>query len=89
MARILETLRATRAWFRDGSISLASKLLVLFAVVYVVSPVDLIPDVPLIGWLDDVGVLAFVAHHIMRSFQRQARKPATVVVEARRERGAR
>lgn len=35
--------------------------LAILALVYDVSPVDLIPDVPFIGWIDDlaVSVLAF------------------------------
>ncbi len=43
-------------YFRDPSASLIGKLFVLGAVAYVVCPVDLIPDVPIVGWLDDIGV---------------------------------
>lgn len=31
-------------------------LVLLLAAVYDVAPVDLIPDVPLLGWADDAGV---------------------------------
>lgn len=31
-------------------------LLLLFLVLYVVSPIDVIPDVPPVGWIDDVLV---------------------------------
>ncbi len=75
-------LRAARSWFRDGSIPRATKLLALFAILYVVSPIDLIPDVPFLGWLDDLGVLAFAAHHLLKSIKNHTPKPATVVVEA-------
>lgn len=50
-------MRALVRYFRDPSASVFGKLFVLLAVVYVVSPVDLIPDVPFVGWLDDIGVM--------------------------------
>jgi len=31
--------------------------LAVFAALYVISPVDLIPDVPVLGWVDDLLVL--------------------------------
>ena len=38
-----------------------AKLLAVAAIVYVICPVDLVPDVaPVVGWLDDVGVVLFV-----------------------------
>jgi uncharacterized membrane protein YkvA (DUF1232 family) len=41
---------------------------VLFAVVYVVMPFDLIPEaiIPVLGWLDDVGVVALALAHLAR-----------------------
>ncbi len=30
------------------------------------NPVDLIPDVPLVGWLDDIGVVALVGAWLTR-----------------------
>lgn len=31
---------------------------ILLAILYIVSPIDLVPDVvPVVGWLDDVAVL--------------------------------
>lgn len=51
--------RALIRYFRDREASLVGKLFVLAALVYVVSPVDLIPDaIPIVGWLDDVGVMS-------------------------------
>ena len=36
----------------------AQFLLLLFTILYIVSPVDLIPDVAFpVGWIDDLGVL--------------------------------
>ncbi len=36
---------------------------ILLCVLYVVSPLDLVPDViPVLGWLDDIGVLGYLIH---------------------------
>lgn len=48
------------AWaiVRDTRTPAAAKLATIAAVLYVISPMDLIPDlIPLLGWLDD-GVMA-------------------------------
>ena len=51
--------RALVRYFRDREASILGKVFVLAAVVYVISPVDLIPDAfPVIGWLDDMGVMS-------------------------------
>lgn len=58
------------------------KLLGLLAVAYVVLPMDLVPDVlPVVGWLDDVGVVAAVAAFLVRDMKKHAAAPA--VVDAR------
>lgn len=42
-------------------------LLVLFGLIYLVSPVDLIPEflVPVLGWVDD-GVILYAIYHLIR-----------------------
>lgn len=42
------------------------KLIALVAIVYVVCPIDLIPDVPLVGWLDDLGVMGLATAWLIR-----------------------
>ena len=47
---------------RDPGVGKGRKVLLFLAVLYVVSPIDAIPDViPVIGWLDDIGVLSLAA----------------------------
>jgi uncharacterized membrane protein YkvA (DUF1232 family) len=37
----------------------------VLALLYVLSPLDIIPDVfPIVGWLDDIGVLAWAARQV-------------------------
>lgn len=59
-------------YFRDAQVSLAKKSLVLMAAVYGVMPVDLIPDVPVVGWLDDLGVIAAVTAYLWRDVKKHA-----------------
>jgi uncharacterized membrane protein YkvA (DUF1232 family) len=43
---------------RDGRAALWAKLLVVAAMLYVVFPFDVLPDLaPLAGWIDDVGLV--------------------------------
>jgi uncharacterized membrane protein YkvA (DUF1232 family) len=65
-----------RGLLRDPRVSRGSKALVWFAIVWVVSPIDLIPEfVPVAGPLDDAIVAALVLRHVLR------RSGADVVAE--------
>ncbi len=60
------------AWkfFSDPDASIALKLLFLLSALYVVTPADLVPDVlPVIGWLDDLGVAALAATFLGRAIR--------------------
>jgi len=61
---VLQVVRHPSAFvrfLRDRKAPLLPRLLALFAVLYVIMPFDAIPDaIPIIGWLDDVGVIAMV-----------------------------
>lgn len=47
--------------FFDRRVPLAAKLVLVFGLIYGFSPFDLVPDfIPLLGQLDDLGVLATV-----------------------------
>jgi len=58
-----------RLWgyLRDGRVPLWRKLVGVAAVAYLVWPFDLIPDfIPILGWLDDAGVLVAAAVFLVR-----------------------
>lgn len=70
----LRTLRTFWRFLRDPRAPALPKLFFLLALAYVAMPVDLIPDVPLIGWLDDAGVLAIALGWIGARLERYARE---------------
>jgi uncharacterized membrane protein YkvA (DUF1232 family) len=59
------------SYVRDPRVSLWRKLAGVLAVVYFVSPIDALPDfIPVLGWLDDIGVLSAAAFFVVREVQR-------------------
>jgi uncharacterized membrane protein YkvA (DUF1232 family) len=56
---------------RDQRVSRGSKAWLWFAVVWLVSPIDLIPEfIPVLGPLDDAVVAALVLRHVLRTTDR-------------------
>jgi uncharacterized membrane protein YkvA (DUF1232 family) len=71
---------ATLLWYacRNPATPLLIKLGALLLAVYIVSPIDFIPDaLPLVGWMDDVTLLAFAIPAILKLM------PETILAEAR------
>lgn len=67
-------------YFRDPSVSAWRKLAGVAAVAYLVMPFDLVPDfVPVLGWLDDIGVLSAAAMFVIREVKRHADAQRTTV----------
>lgn len=65
---MFDRIRASWRFFRDPSASLSVKLLFMTALVYVVWPVDFVPDfVPVLGWLDDLGLLGVATAFLLSS----------------------
>ena len=58
-----QALRSVGGYFTNGNISTLEKFFVTaLALLYIISPLDIIPDViPILGWADDVGVGALFA----------------------------
>ncbi len=68
LARLLPDLAALlRGLLRDPRVPRSSRVLVAFATVWVISPIDLLPEfLPVIGPLDDVIVVAPVLRHLVK-----------------------
>ena len=50
-------------FFRNSAIGLRSKVLVVFAILYILSPFDILPDfIPFVGWVEDIiiAVMTFL-----------------------------
>jgi uncharacterized membrane protein YkvA (DUF1232 family) len=61
-----------RGLLRDDRVPRASKLLLLFGVAWLVSPIDLIPEfLPVVGPLDDAIVAALLLRHVVRKAGRR------------------
>jgi uncharacterized membrane protein YkvA (DUF1232 family) len=68
LARLLPDLASLlRGLLGDPRLTRGSKVLVGFAIVWVISPIDLLPEfLPVIGPLDDVLVVALVLRHLVK-----------------------
>ena len=59
LAQLVRTLQLVWRLLNDARVSLFPKLIIPAAILYVLSPIDFIPDLMLgLGQLDDLGVLA-------------------------------
>lgn len=78
----ISALRAAAHFFRDPSAPVLGKLFVVLAMAYVVMPFDLIPDVvPILGWVDDLGVMGMAMAYMVRVAGRY-REPSLAPVRA-------
>ncbi|MBX7134506.1 MAG: DUF1232 domain-containing protein [Fimbriimonadaceae bacterium] len=64
MRRLFTALKA----LRDPGTPRWAKVVALAALLYVVSPLDVVPDLaPVIGWIDDLGVAAMAVSALLSS----------------------
>ena len=71
--------QAAELWgyITGGQATGTDKVLVLAALAYVISPLDLIPDaIPVLGWLDDIGLAGFVLQYIQRKISGAEANPS-------------
>ena len=54
---LLKQLRLVWLLFRDSRVSLWTKSILFVSLVYLISPIDLVPLLPGVGQLDDLGVI--------------------------------
>ena len=70
-------------FFLSPNVTGMQKILVTGALAYIVSPLDFIPDfIPVVGWLDDIGVAGFALNYIFSTMnQADAAKAAAAEEE--------
>lgn len=69
---IPDLLKLFRGLMRDPRVPRGAKLWLAFAIVWIVSPIDLIPEfIPIAGPLDDAIVAALVLRHVLRKTDRE------------------
>ncbi len=70
LIRLLEMLRPLLT--SEEPLSKTKMLAIAAAVLYVISTLDAVPDfLPLIGWLDDLGVIAMVLRYVVGSVEKE------------------
>jgi uncharacterized membrane protein YkvA (DUF1232 family) len=66
-------LASVRNFLKDSSVAKWRKALLVGAVAYAIWPFDLIPDtIPVLGWMDDVGLLSFAIAMVWRDVKRHS-----------------
>ena len=71
------------SYIRDPTVSAWRKASGLVAALYVIWPLDFIPDVPVIGWLDDMGVVSIWVWFILREIRRHAARQSDIAPPAK------
>lgn len=70
--------------------SLMTNIILVFSLIYIISPIDLIPDfIPVVGWIDDGLVLYLLLKRLTFETQRYMRfkamerksRPNTIIIE--------
>jgi uncharacterized membrane protein YkvA (DUF1232 family) len=79
MLALLRRPRALWRFLRDRDAPFLPRLLAVLAIAYVLLPLDALPDVaPLIGWLDDLGVVgAVLAYVAARAARYESERPGS------------
>jgi uncharacterized membrane protein YkvA (DUF1232 family) len=69
--------RQYKSYLSDPKVAFWKKTLGLLALAYALFPFDGVPDaIPVLGWLDDAGVLAAVATYTLRQIAQHSQSAA-------------
>jgi uncharacterized membrane protein YkvA (DUF1232 family) len=72
----VEDVVALYRYMKDDSVNWYRKLIVVAALVYFISPIDTIPDLaPLVGYIDDLGVIMAAVKYIGTEIKPYYRSP--------------
>jgi uncharacterized membrane protein YkvA (DUF1232 family) len=66
--------RGVWRFFIDPKTDWKPKLLVVLALLYLLWPLDLLPDVaPILGWLDDIGFIGLATWYLVSASEKHLR----------------
>lgn len=87
---IIEKAKQLYNFFVSPKISAKEKILVGAALLYIIAPLDFVPDyIPLIGWLDDLGVASFALKYVLSKMdkleQEKTKKELGIVIDVEPE----
>jgi uncharacterized membrane protein YkvA (DUF1232 family) len=71
-------------WYacRNPATPVSVKLIAALLAVYVVSPIDLVPDtIPILGWIDDVALLGFGIPAVLKLVPNDSLRQANMAAE--------
>ncbi|MCX7877771.1 MAG: YkvA family protein [Ignavibacteria bacterium] len=67
---ILAHLKALKRYMLDKDVRWIRKSVVIAAIIYFITPVDLMPDVaPIVGFLDDIGIISWTIRFLGREIK--------------------
>lgn len=78
----IEDIIALYNYLKDDSVKWYRKLIVVSALIYFIFPIDTIPDLaPLVGYLDDLGVIMAAIKYIGSEIKPYYRTPAEKIAD--------
>ncbi len=91
LTKLIDQVRLTWRLVRDPRVPIWTKLIPALALLYVLSPLDFIPDIlPVIGQIDDLTIMLasmqlmqrFVPEHLLKEHRDElAGKPSSVIID--------
>jgi len=63
---VIKNIRLASKYISDPKVPILKKALLLFPLIYIISPLDLVPEIllPFIGWLDDTAIALVVWNYM-------------------------
>lgn len=75
-------LQNVKGMFRDRETSLRDKMMIVIGAAYIVSPIDIVPDLmPLLGYGDDLAVLLGTITLLRRTYKNYVQRSRVVATQ--------